>query len=218
MTTPTRDSSMRRNLGSGGARAARFAALLITALLTWGAAAPRNDDARPQGIREAGLVFEAARLLPEAERAAGLDEAERLAGLAQKGSKNDEENQAARHLWAQIQLERGAMPRASEGFRQAADKGAYADDAEFQSILVLEATGQDKEAVKAWSMWERSHPQSPLAGEARIAQAWNALRRGDTALAQRHLAGLLALRSWYAADPRVQLARATALYQTGKAA
>src|SRR5687767_5073953 len=110
MTTPTMTSSMQRSFGSGGARTARFAALLLAALLTCGAAAARADEARSPGVREAGLTFEAARLLPEAERAAGLDEAERLAGLAQKGSKNDEENQAARHLWAQIQLERGALP------------------------------------------------------------------------------------------------------------
>ncbi len=201
------------------ARAALAAALLVAALF---AATPgRAEEPKGSGLREAGLAFEAARLLPEAERAAGLQEADRLVAVVMHGTRNEEEDQAARYLWAQIRLEQGENARASEGFRQTADKlgkGPYADDAEFQSILTLEATGQDKDAVKAWEEWERSYPQSPLVGEAKIAQAWSALRRGDTATAQRHLAALLSQRAWYAADPRVQLARATALYITNKPA
>ena len=194
-------------------------ALLAAALLT--TAPARAEEPKAAGLREAGLAFEAARLLPDAERAAGLDEADRLATLAQRGGHADDEAQAAKYLWAQIRLERGETAKASEGFHQAAEKlgkGPYGDDAEFQSILTLEAGGSDKDAAKAWGEWEKSYPQSPLAGEAKVAQAWNALRRGDVPLAQRHLAALLAQRTWYAADPRVQLARATALYMTNKPA
>jgi TolA-binding protein len=209
----------RRTETRSEARGARLAWFLAALLLTWlTPSAARAGDEKPASLRDAGLAFEAARLLPEAERGAGMDEAERLAVAAARATKSEDEVRAARQLWAQIQLERGATAKAGEGFRQAADKGPDADDAEFQSILALEATGHDQAAVKAWADWERRFPQSPLAGEVKLAQAWNALRRGETPLAQKHLAVLLLNRSWYAADPRVQLARATALYLTNKPA
>jgi TolA-binding protein len=53
-------------------------------------------------------------------------------------------------------------------------------------------------------------------GEARLAQAWNALRRGDVGNAQRTLAALAASRPWMTNDERVTLARATALHLEGK--
>src|SRR5207249_9070695 len=55
-------------------------------------------------------------------------------------------------------------------------------------------------------------------GEAGLAQAWNALRRGDPTTASKTLASLTAERSWYATDPRVVLAQATLLYERGNPA
>ncbi|HYJ33518.1 MAG TPA: tetratricopeptide repeat protein [Candidatus Binatia bacterium] len=205
-----------------GARAARLAALLL-ALAAASIAAPARAEAPapPAGLRGAALSFETARLLPEASRAAALDQADHLAVEAAKGARNDDENQAARYLWAQILLEKGNVARASEALHQSADglgKSPYADDAELQSIQALEAQGKDADAAKAWVEWEKRFPQSPLWGEAKLAQAWNALRRGQNAPAEKLLAALLAKQPWYAGDARVQLARATALYANGKAA
>lgn len=207
------------NVTRSGARAARLATALFVMLGVAGVA--RAEEPKAAGVKDAGLAFEAARLLPEAERGAALDEADHLAVEAAKGAKNEEEDQAARYLWAQIRLERGETARASETFHQVAErlgKSAYADDAEYQSIVTLEATGKDVDAAKAWTEWEHRYPQSPLLGEAKIAQAWNALRRGETALAQKQLTALLAQRAWYANDSRVQLARATVLYRMDKPA
>src|SRR6266850_1771335 len=72
---------------------------LAAALAT--AATARAEEPKGSGLREAGLAFEAARLLPEAERAAGLQEADRLVTAVQRGARNEEEDQAARYLWAQ---------------------------------------------------------------------------------------------------------------------
>lgn len=205
-----------------GARAARLAALLL-ALAASSVAGPARAEAPkpPAGLRGAALSFETARLLPEATRAAGLDEADRLAVEAAKGARNEDEDVAARYLWAQILLEKGDKARAFEALHQSADrlgKSPYADDAELQSIQALEAQGKDADAAKAWVEWEKRFPQSPLWGEAKLAQAWNALRRGQNAPADKLLTALLAKQPWYGNDARVQLARATALYQNGKAA
>jgi TolA-binding protein len=205
-----------------GARAARLATALLIALGAASAESARAEAPKPPaGLKGAALAYEAARLLPEATRPAALDEADRLAVEAAKGAKNEDEDLAARCLWAQIRLEKGERARASETLHQSADrlgKSPYADDAELQSIQALEAQGKDVDAAKAWVEWEKRFPQSPLLGEAKLSQAWNALRRGQTALADKQLAALLAKQPWYANDSRVQLARATALYVAGKPA
>lgn len=206
---------------ASGARAARLAAALLLAL----GAAPAARAATPtptpvSGLKSAALAFETARLLPEASRVTALEQADRFAVEAVKGAKTVEEDQAARYLWAQIRLERGDKAHASEALHQVAErlgKSPYADDAEMQSIQALESQGRDADAAKAWVEWEKRWPKSPLQGEAKLAIAWNALRRGQTALAEKQLTALLAQRAWYASDPRVQLARATALYVNGKA-
>src|SRR5438046_2932022 len=82
------------------------------------------------------------------------------------------------------------------------------------AIRAEEAAGQDAEAAREWTRWEKGHPSSPLIHEARLARAWNALRRGDEAEADRALTALNAA-PWMAADPRVRLARATLFYNRG---
>jgi len=170
-------------------------------------------------LQEAGLKFESARLLSDADRTAALEEALQITQRAiQHGA--DDEKAAARFLSGEIRCGLGRNGEASDEFRRAEDgfrKTPFADDAAFAAIQAMEATpGRDPETAKAWIEWEGRYPQSPLLGEARLSEAWNALRRGDPAAAQKTLAALTATRAWYSNDPRVVLAQATVLYQRGK--
>src|SRR5206468_4145443 len=71
---------------------------------------------------------------------------------------------------------------------------------------------------RAWVKWEKVHPQSPLIGEARLAEAWNALRRGDSGGADHALSTVPSRAPWMKTDGRVTLARAAALYVEGRPA
>jgi len=197
----------------------------VSATPAW-AGKNKKKDPPPQAaasgatLQEAGLRFESARLLGDADRPAGLEEALQITNRAiQRGS--DDEKAAARFLSGEIRCGLGRYGEATDEFRRAEDgfrKTPFADDAAFAAIQAMEAAGRDAEAAKAWTDWEGRYAQSPLMGEARLSEAWNALRRGDAALAQKTLAALTASRTWYATDPRVTLAQATVLYQRGKAA
>jgi len=219
-TTETRTKSGARR----GARFAAVAGLLVTAMIGATALvtpALAKDQPAPPAVKDAGMAFEAARVLRDADRVAALEEAERLAAESARGAKSKEAEAAARYLSAEIQFERGENARAAAELRGAADKlgkSPFADDAMFEAILAQEASGSDADAMNAWKDWESRFPESPLLGEAKLAQAWNALRRGETAVAQKQLAALLAGRPWYATDARATLARATALYVTQKPA
>jgi len=182
--------------------------------------AAESKSAPGSTLQEAGLKFESARLLSDADRVAGLEEALKITSRAMdRGTEG--ERAAARFLSGEIRCGLGRFREAEGEFRRA-EKGfrrtPFADDAAFAAIQALEAAGNDAEAAKAWVAWEGRHPQSPLMGEARLAEAWNALRRGETTAAQKNLAALTASRAWYGSDPRVALAQATALYQRGKSA
>ncbi|TMQ47032.1 MAG: tetratricopeptide repeat protein [Candidatus Eisenbacteria bacterium] len=197
--------------------------LLACGLTTPALAGTKKAPAPPAPaatLEEAGLRFESARLLGDAERPAALEEALRITDRAiQRGT--DDEKSAARFLSGEIQFGLGRYGAASGEFRQAEDglrKTPFADDAAFAAIQASEAAGRDAEAAKAWIDWKGRYPQSPLMGEAGLAQAWNALRRGDPTTASKTLASLTAERSWYATDPRVVLAQATLLYERGNPA
>src|SRR5258705_581841 len=197
----------------------------VSATPAW-AGKNKKKDPPPQAaasgatLQEAGLRFESARLRGDAARPAGLEEALQITNRAiQRGS--DDEKAAARFLSGEIRCGLGRYGEATDEFRRAEDgfrKTPFADDAAFAAIQAMEAAGRDAEAAKAWTDWEGRYAQSPLMGEARLSEAWNALRRGDAELAQKTLAALTASRTWYATDPRVTLAQATVLYQRGKAA
>jgi len=210
----------------GARRGARFAAAAgILLAAGFGAMAPATPvwakDQPAPAVKDAGMAFEAARVLREAERIAALEEAERLAVASARGAKLKDDEASARYLSAQIQFERGENVRAAAEFRGAVDKfgkSPFADDAMFQAILATEASGSDAEAMNAWNDWQNRFPDSPLQGEARLAQAWNAIRRGETVPAQKQLAALLTARPWYANDARATLARATVLYLSQKPA
>jgi TolA-binding protein len=206
-------------------------AALAAALLAGGLTAPAwagskkapkapAETAPSATLQEAGVRFESARLLGEADRTAGLEEALRITNRAiQKGS--DDEKAAARFLSGEIRCGLKRHGEASDEFRKAEEgfrKTPFADDAAFAAIQAMEAGGRDAEAAKAWIEWEGRYAQSPLMGEARLAETWNALRRGDPTSAAKTIAALTASRVWYANDPRVVLAQATVLYQRNKPA
>lgn len=171
-------------------------------------------------VNDAGIRFESARLAADADRSGALDEALRMTARALEHGSEDQ-RVAARFLSGEIRYQLRQYDRAAEEFRSAEgalDRSIFQDDAAFAAVQATEASGRDPEAAKAWIEWESRYPQSPLMGEARLAQAWNALRRGDAANAQKVLAALTASRPWYVGDPRAVLAQAAALYQRGKPA
>ncbi|HKQ20391.1 MAG TPA: tetratricopeptide repeat protein, partial [Candidatus Eisenbacteria bacterium] len=218
--------TMETTTKSGARRKARFATvagiLVLAGIGTGGPATPawaKDQPATP--VKDAGMAFEGARVMRDAERVAALEEAERLATQSARGAKSKDDEAAARYLSAEIMFDRGENARAAAEFRGVTDKlgkSPFADDAMFQSILATEATGADRDAMNAWNDWVNRFPESPLQGEAKLAQAWNCIRRNEAVAAQKHLTALLAGRPWYANDARATLARATVLYLTQKPA
>src|SRR5438093_6949373 len=204
-------------LGAGLAAALTLTAASAQAGKPKAAESEQTSGATLQG---AGIALESARLLPEAERTAGLEEALQVTSRAIEHGPEDQKD-AARFLSGEIRYELRRFDEANGEFRRAESgfaKTPFADDAAFAAIQAHEAAGHDAVAAKAWIEWEARYPQSPLMGEARLAEAWNALRRGETAAAQKTLAALTASRPWYAADPRATLALGVALFQRGKPA
>ena len=218
---------MNRRIGlprSGGLRSTALVVWALTLGAAGIAAPPANGAEKkaapaPSALGDAALQFESARLL-NGDRTAALEKALQTTSRAiQRGT--EDERSAARFLSGEIRSSLGRHGEAARDFRAA--EGAYrktpfADDAAFAAIQAIEAEGRDAEAAKQWMDWEGRYALSPLMGEARLAQAWNALRRGDAVAAQKTLAALTAARTWYTADPRVVMAQATVLYQRGKPA
>jgi len=183
-----------------------------------GNTADARESAPTTALKDAGLRYEQARLLKDAEQVSGFEEASTTAATVARGG-SDDEKASARALAATVLLDRGDALNASEEFKRAAEgfgKSVFADDESFAAIQALEASGNDAQAAKDWADWMNRFPQSPLRGEALLAQAWNALRRGDPTAARKHLAALAVAQPWTAGDPRVALAQATALYAQGK--
>jgi TolA-binding protein len=204
-----------------GRRVARTLLAGIAATLLLGAGAVNaggGREAGAPGVHDAGLRYEQARLLSAETRAVALDEVAQGAVEAARVGSNDEKA-AARMLAATVAREQGNRAGAGEEFRRAADgfaKGPFADDAAFAAIQALEASGEDVRATDEWKGWMERFPQSPLRGEALLAQAWNALRRGEPTVATKQIAAMTALQPWSAGDPRVALASATARYAQGQ--
>jgi TolA-binding protein len=192
--------------------------LAITSAVTPVAAAKK---AQPQSqattavprLREAARGFESALLLAGPTRMAALDNLDRsLPKIAEDAG--SAERAAALALSGAVRYARADFAGAEDAYRKSvksAEKSPFADDAAFAAIRSLEAQGKDGEAAREWTKWEKDWPRSPLVHEARLARAWNAMRRGDVPEAQKTLASLGAGAPWSGADPRVTLARATAL-------
>jgi len=216
----------RNGMGRGARECAerRVARILLAgiagALLGSTAVADAGDEREEAAstVREAGLRYEHARLLPDAERIAAFDDVARAAVDAARVGSNDEKA-AARMLAATLSREHGDRAGEADAYRRAAagfDKGPFADDAAFAAIQALEAAGEDVRAANEWKEWWERYPDSPLRGEALLAQAWNALRRGEPALAAKQLTAMTALQPWSAGDARVALAWATTRYAQGQ--
>jgi tetratricopeptide (TPR) repeat protein len=91
----------------------------------------------------------------------------------------------------------------------------FQDDAEFQQIRALEASGQEAQALLAWRQWLTDNPDSPLRVEAQLAVAWNLTRGGQPAAAEQAMADLAASEPWLGKDQRLCLVRAAAAHAGG---
>ena len=199
-----------------------LAACLSAALLAPGAAHAGKKQqasapvAAPAALGEVGDAYEKARLLPSDQRPAALEQAAQSVEQVMRGGGGDEARDAARFLSGTIQFDLGRFDRAEDSFRQASGgKDRFADDAGFAAVEALEAQGKDAQAAKEWMQWEKRWPSSPLLPAARMAEAWNAMRRGDVGAAQKLVQGVSASHTWLEKDPRWALTRATASYLGG---
>jgi TolA-binding protein len=180
-----------------------------------GAAKRAAPEPAPR-LTEVGDAYERARALTGEARLAALEQASQSVDQVMRGLDGDQ-RAAARLLAGKIQYEMSHYERAAESFRDASDgKGRFVDDAGFAAIEALEAQGEDAAAAKEWIQWEKKHPSSPLLPAARLAQVWNATRRGDVAAAEKLVKGLTASRTWLEKDARFTLAKAMVAYLGGR--
>jgi TolA-binding protein len=203
---------------ASGEAAANSAAASAAIADRIGGERPGSEPSPASEWRALGDAYERSRQLRGSDRLAALDAtAASLEGLVRGGDDSDL-RAAARLLSARVAWDRGDFAAAAERARAAgedAGKGAFADDAAFVEIEAVEAAGRDADAMKEWARWEKRFPASPLMPAARLAQAWNDLRRAETASAAARLLALSKASPWLARDPRFQLARATAMAQAG---
>jgi TolA-binding protein len=165
-----------------------------------------------------GDSFEASRQMAGAGRLEALRSLEGSLEPMLRGAADSDQRAAVRFLWARVQDEQGEHSDAAQAFHTAADeagKGPFADDAAFAEIEAMEADGRDADAAKEWSRWEKRFPSSPLLPAARLAQAWNAMRRGEAPEAMKMLTALATTAPWLTHEPRFTMTRATALHLTG---
>ena len=191
-------------------------ALLALALFaTTARAAAGSTPVAADTWKSAADAVESAFQLPGEARIAALHALEGSVEPMLRDGADDDQRAAARFLWARLRDGQGAHDEAADAYRDAAEKSGkapFADDAAFAAIEAMEAAGHDAEAAKEWTRWEKRFAASPLLPSAHLAQAWNALRRGDVAEASRGLAALAIAAPWLARDPRFVLGRATALH------
>ena len=182
---------------------------------------PRVHDASRSGpLRALASAFESARLLTGADRLAALERLDGQASALARHAEGDDARRSAAFLSAALASEMG-RPGAEGAWRDAegtAQGSPFEDDASFAAIRALEAQNRDADAAREWLKWEKAHPKSPLLDEARLARAWNALRRGESDEARAALKELAAVAPWMSGDARLQLARATSLYLDKKPA
>jgi len=179
-------------------------------------AAPHNAAPAPSALEPIGRSFESARLLEGADRIAALEQVGTSVNEALRGDLDANRRAAAYALAGTIRSALGDFRGAITHFERAGKEGPFADDAAFAAIEALEASGDDAAAAREWLQWEKKYPQSSLLPAARLAQAWNALRRGDVAASRKLLDGLAHTHPWIEKDPRGALARAVAFQIEGK--
>ena len=208
----------RFDVPSGLTMVASLATLLIAGTApVWADPTAPPPEAPMAMLEQVGDAYEAVRWLPVDQRPAALDQAELSLAKVMRGGLDDDRRSAARFLSGYLLFDRGEYAGAGDAFRAAA-KGAsrdWSDDAEFAAIQALEASGDDVHAAKEWPRWEKRFPQSTLVPAARLAQAWNALRRGEPAAARTLLDGLARSHPWMKPDASFVLAKATTDYVDG---
>jgi len=200
--------------------AAAIAATLLVAGVASAAKRAPESASRPT-LRELGERFESIAAAPGADRIDALESLDRSVADVVRGEDDESRRAAARFLAARIRAALGDFRGAAEGFPAGATadpRGRFADDAAFAAIEAQEAAGDDAGAMREWARWEKRFPQSSLLPAARLAQAWNALRRGETAAARASLQALATAQPWMARQPRWALAQAMALHLEGKQA
>src|SRR5262245_9382731 len=198
---------------------------LTLVLIALAAAGPSPASAKEQAkrgseaqasLRGLGDDFEAVRDLAAGARSTALAQSQQSLDQVLRGGVADDQRAAARFLSAAIAYDLGNYAGARDQYRAAAGdlaKSPFADDAEFAAIQAQEAAGDDAGAAREWAKWEKKYPASPLIPRARLALAWNLLRRGENAAAQKQLAALATTSPWLAKDARYRLAQATAAWQ-----
>ncbi len=210
------------------ARRLRFICFVLAAALTAAATpagagrhaprGPAGEASATPSLQEVGDGYERGCLLAGPERLAALEQAQQSVAQVLRGDVDADQRAAARFLAGKIHYQLGAFAPAGDRFREAvgtSGKGPFEDDAAFAAIEAMEADGRDAEAAREWAKWEKRYPASPLMPAARLAQARNAMRRGEVAAAQKLLAGLQTAHPWVEKDSRFVMARATAAYLSG---
>ena len=181
------------------------------------AAAKNNAEPAPAAWRELGSAFESARLLSGAARMSALDSIETALNPALRNA-DDESRLPLRFLAAELRAEHGDWAGAADRFNQAASvagKSSLVDDATFAAIEASEAAGHDEDAARAWAKWQKENPASPLLPAAKLAAAWNALRRGENADALERFTALGKQTPWITRDARFTLGLALAQHFNG---
>lgn len=194
---------------------------LAAALLAAPAGAfAQTQTPAPDPLTAAGTALENALQLPPADQPGALQDVLGSMKDVLKEADTREDKAAARFLSGEVRYRLGDYEKAAEQYEKAAKedgKSPFADDAAFARICAMEAAGNDKDAMKAWRNWEKDYPGSPLLPEAKLAESWNAIRRGDLAFAGKTLKDLAATDGWMRDDHRFVLAVATAAYLDGRA-
>lgn len=198
---------------------AAFALATILAAATAGAVRPAAAGDRPEPNGEAADGNAHLGWLDGDARPAALAWTDSSVATLLERPVDDAHKLAARFLSGRVHQNRGDAAGAQRAFEDAlaeAGDGPFADDAAFAAIEAMEAAGDDAGAMKAWARWEKKYPHSSLMHPARLAQAWNALRRGAVEDADKRLEALAMSAPYMRLNARWVLARATQRYAAGK--
>jgi TolA-binding protein len=126
---------------------------------------------------------------------------------------------AVEFLAAEMNYRMGLFSKAEDKYNQATREyrdTPYEDDAAFARIAALEAAGCDHQASQNWKKWYREYNSSSLVPDARLAEVWNAIRRGKGPEAGILLDKLVSDFPWMGDDSRVSLASSVIFYIGGQ--
>ncbi|HMB68618.1 MAG TPA: tetratricopeptide repeat protein, partial [bacterium] len=189
-------------------------------VLAWAAAATAADPSPSVRLEEVGLSFDEARRLPAAEQRAALESVATELESVLRGNLSSQRHVAALFLTGELQFRLGNAQAARDAYGEARDRGkdVLEDAAALGEIRALELAGNDAEAAKQIEKWIDHRDDSPYRGEARLVQAWNAVRRDSLHLAEAALERLREESPWMVDDERVARVTATVHYFAGRPA